>query len=449
MKPYKIDRTKKPLPGEPKNISFPDYFDTILDNGIRLIVIENNKLPLVTGRFVFFSGSVYDNGNSGLASLTADLITKGTSKMTAPEIFENVEFLGASISSGCDSDASYLNFHTLKKHFPKVMNIACSLINDSIFPEKEVEDVKFLRINSLLLFSDQGEYLVNKLFREKIYSGTPYEKKPEGIKSTIEKITRDDITGFYNKYYRTNNLAIAMIGNINPDDALAIVNENFPADVKSKVEYINSIEPVPIEKTGVHIVKKKGAVQSDICMGHLSVRKNNPDYINLTVLNTLLGGYFTSRINKNLREKNGYTYGARSSFNWKRITGDFSVDTNVNNSVTGKAVKEIIKEIDIIRNHKVSHDELENVKNYICGSFPLQLETPNTIAAKVLNLIIYEMNKDFYNTYISKVMDVTAEDLLSSAQKYLSTDKLTIAIAGNPDEIKSSLEEFGEIEVIN
>ena len=163
----------------------------------------------------------------------------------------------------------------------------------------------------------------------------------------------------------------------------------------------------------------------------------------------MLGGYFTSRINKNLREENGYTYGARSSYNWKRITGDFSVDTNVNNSVTAKAIKEIIKEIDIIRNHKVSNDELENVKNYICGSFPLQLETPNTIAAKVLNLIIYEMNKDFYNSYISRIMDVSAEDILYSAQKYLSTDKLTIAIAGNPDEIKSSLEEFGEIEVIN
>ncbi len=445
----KIDRTKIPTPEKSISIHFPEYFETTLDNGIRLIVIENNKLPLVTARFVFFTGSLYDHGRAGLASLTADLITKGTSTMTAPEIYESIEFFGASISGGCDSDASYLNFLTLKKYFPAVMNIACSLINDSVFPEHEVEDAKLLKINSLLTLSDQGEYLVNKLFREKIYFGTPYENKPEGTKNAIEKITREDINGFYKKYYKPNNLAIAMIGDISPDEALDIVNENFHSAEKGEIEYINSINPPPLKKNGVFIINRKGAVQSDICLGHISVRKNNPDNIKLTVLNTLLGGYFISRINRNLREEKGYSYGARSSFNLRRISGDFSVDTNVSNALTGKAIKEIIKEIDLIRNHKVSEEELENVKNYICGSFPLQLETPNVVAAKILNLLIYEMDKNFYDSYIAKVMEVTAEDILYSAQKYLNTENLTIAIAGNPEDIKPYLKEFGEIEIIN
>lgn len=449
MKEVNIIRKKIPSPNKLTNLIFPEYFDSKLDNGIRLIVIENNKLPLVTARFVFFTGSIYDNGKAGLASLTADLITKGTSMMTAPEIYENIEYLGASITGGCDSDASYLNCFTLKKYFHSIMNIVCSLINDSIFPLSEVQDAKLFKINSLLSLSDQGEYLVNKLFREKIYSDTPYEYNPEGIKSTIEKITREDIKRFYKKYYKPNNLAIAMIGNITPEEALDIVNEKFQYSTKNEIKYINSIEHPQIKKNGVYIIDRKDAVQSDICLGHISVRKNNPDYIKLTVLNTLLGGFFTSRINRNLREEKGYSYGARSSFNLKKIAGDFSVDTNVSNALTGKAIKEIIKEIDLIRNKKVSEEELGNVKNYICGSFPLQLETPNVIAAKILNLIIYEMDKNFYDSYIEKVMEITAEDILSTAQKYLNTEQLTIAIAGNPEEIIHSLEEFGEIEIIN
>ena len=206
--------------------------------------------------------------------------------------------------------------------------------------------------------------------------------------------------------------------------------------------------PDPAKPSHAYLIERKGSVQSSIKLGHLGIARDNPDFIKVTVMNTILGGSFTSRINHNLREVNGYTYGAKSFFDWKKHSGDFSADAEVKNILTHDAVNEIIKEIRRMRDELVTEDELDSIKNFITGNFPLQLETPNAIASKLINLKLYDIEDDYYNTYLSKVNAITREEIKETAEKYLHPDNLVISVAGNPKEIEENMKQICEVSVL-
>lgn len=448
----KLDRTKPPKIGKPKDVKFPKYHESVMKNGVTVLVVQDKRVPLVTCRLVFKSGSSYDsfsgNNKSGLASLTAELLTKGTSSMNASEIAEEVDYHGAVLTSGCDYDASYMSSYSLKKHFDRIFHITSDVVLNSIFAEEEIQREKKQRINSLLSYLDEGDYLAGKTFNKKVYKDTPYSNPVEGLESSINNLKRDDFKSFHKTHYVPNNLIIAFVGDIEINEAEEFVQKNFSDWESKKIEELNMPHVAMDDETTVHVIKKKGAVQSDIHLGHLGVTRNNPDFISVLVMNTILGGYFTSRINKNLREVHGYTYGARSVFNWRKYNGDFSVETDVKNNNTLNAINEIIKELKKIKQEKVSEDELSDVKSYISGNFPLRLETPNAIATRVINLKLYDIESDYYDKYVSRVNALSVEDIHSAADKYLHPDKLIVSIAGNTKEIKDSLKQLGSVEVI-
>jgi len=446
-----VDRSKPPKSGRPKDINFPKFFETRSDNGITILVIEDNRLPLITSRFVFRSGSYTDyfsgQNKSGLVSMSSELITKGTDQRSATDIAEEVDYLGATVSSGCDYDATYVSSYSLKKYFDNVFEISADVILNPVFDDEEINRVREQRLNSLLSMTDDGDYLSDRIFKKYLYDGTPYSLPVEGTKSSVENITRDDIINVYKDIFRPENLIVAFVGDINPDEAVKKINEKFSGWKNYPVSDVKILTPENKNITKIYLTDKKGAVQSSIKAGNTGIRRDNPDFISVNVMNTMLGGYFTSRINKNLREDNGYTYGARSSFSSNKYSGDFSVVTEVKNDITSDTIREIIKEIKKMREEFVSDEELQNVKNYISGSFPLQLETPNAIASKVINLKLYNLSDDYYNTYIRNVNDLTREEIRDAAVKYLHPDKMTISIAGNVKEIEEGMKEFGEVEV--
>ncbi len=445
----KLDRTKPPKPGKPKDIKFPEFFETVTSNGITVIVIENKKLPLVTVRFVFRSGS-YENSreNSGLALITSELLSKGTSNMNALEIAEETDQLGASLSAGCDHDATFVSLYSLKKFSDKLYNIGSEIILEPAFTEDEIERLRTQKINSVISYKDDGDYLAGRVFKEKVYGVNNYANPTEGTIKSLQNIKRNDITEFYSSYYTPDNLIIAFVGDITIDEALKKVESKFSSwNSKSKVKNKKS-NIKPSDSTKVQIIRKKGAVQSSLKIGHIAVERNSADYFRLRVMNNILGDGFTSRINKNLREVNGFTYGANSFFDWKKFSGDFSIETEVKNEITANAVREIINEINIIRDEKVGEEELQNVKNYISGTFPMQLETPNAIASKVISLKLYSLPEDHFSTYISEINKVSIDDIKITAEKYLHPDRLTISIGGNPDDITDCMKQFGDVEVI-
>jgi zinc protease len=447
-----LDRSTPPVVLKSRDVKFPEYYEEKLPNGIKIFVIEDNKLPLVTVKFVLKAGAYEDmmfgEDKSGLASLTSDLLVKGTEKMNAVQVAETIDFHGATISSGCDYDASYLVLTSLKKYFNKLFDIASDLIMEPAFSEDEVDREKQQIMNSLLSYLDEGNYLSERAFKNNVYRNSPYKLNIEGKISSVEKLERKNIKEYFNKYFTPDNLIITVIGDIKSADAVSLISSKF-GNWKNpeKINYGKYEESLK-NKIKILAVEKKGAVQSDILIGHLGTYRKNPDYIKINVMNTLLGGFFTSRINKNLREVNGYTYGARSYFSFRKHLGDFCVETNVENSLTYNAIKEIINELNKLRNEKITTEELDSVKNYLTGSFPLQLETPNAIANKIINLELFEIQRDFYDTYISKINSVTMDDVKDIAEKYIHPGSLVISVAGNVDIIRKTMEQITEVEVI-
>ena len=448
-----IDRSKPPVPGIPKDVVFPDYEKVKISNGIEIIVVEDKRLPLVTARFLFKTGALYDaiknDIRPGLTSLTSELITKGTNKNSATELAELIDFHGAHMSAGADYESISLNIYCLSKYFEKIFEIASEIIQIPAFSDEEIERIKIQRINSLISNFDDGEYIAGRLFKSEIHKNSPYSINIDGTGNSVNSLQKNDFVNYHDMYFTPENLLIAFVGDINVSDAVKISEKYFSGLKVRNIDRISFESPATIKGKKVFIAERKQAVQSDIVLGHISTKRKNPDYISLMVMNTILGGFFTSRINKNLREVNGYTYGAHSYFNCYKMSGEFSVETSVGNIQTVSAIKEIIKEIDFIKEFPVGETELTNAKNYIIGNFMLQLETANAIASKIIYLNLFELEDDFYSHFISKINDVTVNDVKNAAEKYLNSDNITVAVAGVSEEILSEMEQIGDTKVLN
>lgn len=450
-----LDRTKPPEPGPPKDVEFPDYFDTTLPNGINLLVIENYKIPVVSVRLVFKNaGSYFDGDKYGVASLTGELLTKGTKNRSATQIAEEIDFLGGSISAGSDWDGSYVSLSVLKKHLDKAIDVLHDVVLNPVFDTEELNRVREQRISSIMQGKDDPGTLSDRMFNKVVFENTPYAYPSEGTEESVRKINRDDLVRFYDAHYSPSNLILAFVGAVSREEALSIVNEKFGSwgkKVSSGPESLivtgknDNVKHFDAHK--IYIVDKPDAVQSNLRIGHVGIERNNPDFIAVSVMNTLLGGYFGSRINLNLREKHGFTYGARSSFNARILPGDFSVDTDVRNEVTDTSVKIIIEELKRIISEEVTDEELQTVKNYLTGIFPLQLETANAVATRVINLKLYYLPRNYYSTYISNINKLTKKDILNSAKKYINPDNLYIVISGNSKAIKEKMEHLEPVEV--
>ncbi len=444
-----LDRSKQPKPGPPKDVQFPEYFDTILPNGVNLLVIENNKIPAVSVRLVFReAGSFYDGAKFGLASLTAELLTKGTKNRSATQIAEEIDFIGGNLNSGSDWDGSYVSLSLLKKHLNTGIGVLADVVLNPVFDEEEISRVKEQRLSSILQGKDDAGNLSDKMFNKVVFENYPYAFPSEGTEESVKALKKADFIDFYSGKYTSNNLIIAFVGNITREEALNIMAEYFqPLKQSSKTENPVINDPGFNKENAVYIVNKPGAVQSNLRIGHLGIPRNNPDYIAVSIMNTILGGYFGSRINFNLREKHGFTYGARSSFNPRKQGGDFSVDTDVRNDVTDTSVTLIIEELKKIIAEEITDEELETVKNYMTGIFPLQLETANAVASRVINLKLYDLPRDYYNTYISKINSLSKQDILDAAKKYIHPDKLSIVVSGDAGAIKDKMSKFGSVKI--
>lgn len=444
-----LDRTKPPKPGPPKDVQFPEYFDTTLPNGINVLVIENKKIPAVSVRMVFKNaGSFHDGNKFGLASLTAEMLNKGTMKRSANDISEEIDFLGGSLNAGSDWDGSYLSLSVLKKHLAKGIDILSDVAQFPAFSDEELSRVKEQRLSALLQAKDDAGSLSDKKFSQVVFGDFPYGNPPEGNESTVKAMTVTDLKDFYSGFYTSSNLIIAFVGDITVEEALKITDEKFSALKRGEsFQKTSTSFSENFGRNKVYIVNKPGAVQSNLRIGHLGMERNNKDYIPVTIMNTILGGFFGSRINYILREKHGFTYGARSYFNPHLFSGDFSVDTDVRNEVTDTAVSLVIEELKRISNEEVTDKELETVKNYMTGVFPLQLETANAVATRVINLKLYDLPKDYYSRYISAINNLTKQDILNAAKKYIKPENIIIVISGEASVLKDKMARFGEVEV--
>jgi predicted Zn-dependent peptidase len=443
----KIDRTKPPKPGPESKVKFPSYYEKTLPNGLRVIVIENHEQPIVYVSFVVKSGSTYDGELPGLASVTAELLTKGTKTRNATQIAEEIDFVGGSLNATASWDATNVSVLVLKKYLGVGVDILQDVVLNPTFPEEEIERVRTQRLASIKQSKAEAGYLAGVRFSKELFAGHPYANESGGNEESIQKMKRDDLVKFYQTHFIPNNSFIIFAGDITPSEALPLVEKYFGGWKKGKNPHKEFQTVKDVNQTKVVIVDKPGAVQSAIRIGHLGIDRKNKDYVKVYTLNTLLGGYFNSRINMNLRETHGYTYGASSFFDARIYPGPFIVSADVRNEVTDSSIAEVIRELKRIIDEPVPEDELKMAKDYIVGSFPLQIETPAQVASRVMTIEIYGLPKDFYDRFREEVKKITAKDIQETARKYLHPDKLLIVVSGNSKQIKPVLEKFGPVVV--
>jgi len=443
----KIDRTKPPKPGPESKVKFPSYYEKTLPNGLKVIVIENHEQPIVYVSFVVKSGSTYDGELPGLASVTAELLTKGTKTRSATQIAEEIDFVGGSLNATASWDATNVSVLVLKKYLGVGIDILQDVVLNPTFPEEEIERVRTQRLASIKQSKAEAGYLAGVRFSKELFAGHPYANESGGNEESIQKMKRDDLVKFYQTHFIPNNSFIIFAGDITPSEALPLVEKYFGGWKKGKNPHREFQTVKDVNQTRVVIVDKPGAVQSAIRIGHLGIERKNKDYVKVYTLNTLLGGYFNSRINMNLRETHGYTYGASSFFDARLYPGPFIISTDVRNEVTDSSIVEIIKELKRMIEEPVPEDELKMAKDYIVGSFPLQIETPAQVASRVMTIEIYGLPKDFYDRFREEVKKITAKDIQETARRYLRPDKLLIVVSGNSKQIKPVLEKFGPVVV--
>lgn len=443
-----LDRTKAPRPRPAGRISFPKYFKHDYRNGLRIFVVENHQLPIVSIGVVLRSGAAYDAGLPGLSSVVCELVTKGTRKRSATQIAEEIDFVGGALSNNVSWDASQVFVSVLKHHLREGFDVLSDVVLNPTFPEKEIKRVKTQRIAAIRQMKADPGYLAETAFASVVFGDHPYGSTISGTEKSVDKMRRRDLVDFYRRHFTPDNTFIVFAGDITPGEAQKFVSKYFS---KWKGKSNSEIVAAPKQETGrgrLVIADKPGAVQSSIRIGHIGITRDNPDFLKVFVMNTLLGGYFSSRINMNLREVHGYTYGGRTDFDARLLPGAFQVSADVRNEVTSETIDEVMNELRRIRDTLPSKDEMTMVKNYLTGLFPIQLETPQQVAGRVVAIELYNLPANYYRNYRENIRKITARDIKTVARKYIRPESAHIVLSGDANEIRRKLERLGTVEVL-
>jgi zinc protease len=437
-----VDRTKRPAPQKPPTIELPAFQKATLSNGLAVWVVEQHKLPIVAFNLVLQSGAACDPADRpGLATLTAELMDAGTKTMDALQIADRLDFIGANMRVGASYDGSSASLTTLSKHLDEALAVYSEVLTGPTFPQKEFERIKKQRLTSLLQQKDRAAITATIAFNHIVYGGNhPYGNDPSGSEASVSAMTRDDVVKFYETYYRPNNATLIVVGDVTLKDLLPRLEKGFAGWKKMPVPTATiPAAPQPGVRT-VYLIDKPGAPQSEIRIGYPCLARSTPDFFSVQLLNRLLGGQYSSRINLNLREKHGYTYGARSTFVFNKEAGPFYASGGFVSTKTDSSIYQLLYEIDRTYKDGVTAEELEFGKKGMIGSFALGFETAMQIAAGLQSIVLYHLPDDYFNTYLQHIDAVALGDVQKVAKKYLDSSKMAIVVVGDVNQIRKSIE---------
>ena len=442
--------TLRPQAGPPRSYQFPSFNDEILSNGIRLIVAPVSKLPLATVLVVVDAGSANDpRGKEGVAALTAAALLEGSHRLNGVELAEEFEKLGTSLESGADWDSAFFKITVLADKLKLATDLLGETISTPLFPEREVERLKAERLAEILQLETEPRGLADEKFSEFLYAAeSRYSKPDEGSAESVGSLWRADIEEFYRSNYNSGSTTVVVSGDLPVDAIREWVSEAFRSwPTGSPRKQALSAKPRSRQRIA-HLVDKPDAPQSELRIGHVGLPRNHPDFFSTLVMNAVLGGLFGSRINLNLREVHGYTYGASSYYDWRRGPGPFVISTAVESQVTAPALHEILGELERIRNEPVSPEELSLAKEYLEGVFPIRYETTSAIASALATLVIYGLPAEYYDSYRRNIHGVTSTSVLEAAKKHLHPAELQTVIVGDARVVRDSLTDLSLGELV-
>jgi zinc protease len=439
-----VDRTTAPQPEAPRPYHFPRITRSTLANGLRVLVSENHNAPIVAIRALVRSGADHDVAHkAGLAAVTADMLDEGAGARDALQLAEEIGLLGAAMGTGADWDASYVTLDVLSRNSEPSLGIFSDVTVRPTFPAEDLERVRAERLNEVLQQRNEPSAIAGKRFANLLYGTGAYGNSVIGNADSLSRITLDDVRAYFAAHYIPNNASVVVSGDIDATKALALVEQNFGAWQRGPEPARPRLAPNAIHENRIYIIDRPQAVQSEIRVGHLGVPRSSADYFPLSVMNAIFGGVFNSRINLNLREKHGYTYGARSQFAFRREAGPFVLAAPVRNEVTRESVSEMLAELRRIRTGDIEDRELDDTKSYLMGVFPATVQTASDIASRLVDMELYGLPEDYFDRYRENIGAVTKEDITRVANEYLDPDRLLIVIVGSAKEIREPLGTLG------
>jgi zinc protease len=466
-----------PALGPDPSIRFPPFVRHQLENGLQLWTVEHRDLPLLSIALMLPVGASADPPERpGLAAFAADMLDEGSEHADAMAIHDRLARMGAQLETEVGSDAQLLSIGTLARFAGPALALLAEIVTQPRFDPEDVRRVRALRISRLMQLRDVPPALAERLFTERLYGTHPYAHTPLGTESSLAAIKLDELRQFHREAWQRSRPVLIAVGDASHEELRALVAETFgdagdwrgipagahraePDDVFEAFEAFDA-DPRSGARGGIGavgaigamgrnaprfaIIDRPGAAQSELRIGRVAASRATPDYYALNVLNTALGGAFVSRINLNLREEKAFTYGARSSFEFRVHPGPFVVSTSVDTAATAESISEILREIaEIAGPRPVSAEELERAHAALVRGFPRGFETADQIARALTQIALHHLPDDHYNHFVPSIKDVTQDEVTRAAQRYLPPDDMKVVVVGDRTRLAEPLRQLG------
>jgi len=436
-------RAEPPKPGTARPLQVPIPASFQLANGLTVLVNERPALPVVAATLVVRTGSGANPVDKpGLASFTATMLDQGTSTRSAPQIADEVASLGGMLAAASNMDATQISARSLKRTFPALLEVLADVVRHPTFPTAEVDRQRASRLASLVQQRENANAVAGAVMAAALYGPShPYGFTELGTEASNRALTREDMEAFWRGHFVANNAALVVSGQITVAELRPLVERVF-GDWAQGTPAVPALGDPVTTPARLVLVDKPGAQQTQLRVATIGLPRSTPDYEAVEVMNEALGGLFSSRINMNLRERHGYTYGARSQFTYRRAAGPFLVATGVRTEVTAPSVTEIFKEIRGVREAPLSADELTLAKDSLVRSLPAEFETSPRVTASTVNVFVYGLGLDYYAKLPARLAAVTADTVKAAAEKHLAPEKMVVIAVGDRAKIAGDLQKL-------
>jgi zinc protease len=442
-----LDRSQPPAAGPVRPFSFPRVDRSMLENGLSVLTAAHGHLPVVTAALVLGGGAAAEPADrAGLAQLVAAALDAGTRDRTADELAWALESLGVEFEADARWDGVILSVVAPREKLEAAMALFAEIVRQPAFRAEDVDRLRDEQLADILQRQKEPRALAGDMFSRFVFApSVPYARPMVGTAETVRKLAPADLQQYYRAWYAPRGAALLMVGDIDAAAAHDLARRHFgdwagqpPARPAFRSEGA-------LSGTEVYIVDRPGSVQSEIRVGDVGLERTHPDYFPVQVMNSLLGGAFTSRLNMNLRERNGFTYGVHSVFGMRRRPGPFVIQTAVATDVTRAAIEEILKEVNRLRDEGAPEDEVRAARDYLSGTLPLELQTTDQLAARLADLVLYDLPDDYFGRYRERILAVTPADVQRVAREHLRPERFAIVVVGDADKIQHELEALDRV----
>lgn len=437
-------RRQLPPPLAPRPLNLPEQSATVLPNGLGLVVVEDKRLPLVSFRLAFRAGDANDPDDlPGLSDMMSHLLTEGTTTRTSRQIAEEVERYGATLAVGSSSDFSTVAASTLSVYADEILTLLADVTLNASFPQNEIDLARENTKQLLIQQRAQPNFLASERMSQVIFGRHPYSRlspTPE----TLDAMTRDNLSRFRESTYIPNNAVLMVVGDVERDAIIERIEQLFSDWKPGTLPDQNFPAPPKRSARAIYVVDRPGSAQSNIVIANEGITRTNADYFPMLLMHTILGANASSRLFMNLREEKGYTYGAYSNVDARRLAGTFRATAEVRTPVTGASLHEFFYELNRIRDEAVTADELKNAKAYLSGVFPIRIETQDGLIDQLVSIRMYDLPTDYLKTYRDQINAVSAADIQRVAQKYIRPDQAAVVIVGDAEEISAQVKPYSD-----